>query len=59
MDFNLTDEQTMLKDTVQRYLANVGGTTYPSGSPAEFDAQVRRDIASEKAIIKRLGIVKE
>lgn len=45
--------------TVQRYLANVGGTTYPSGSPAEFDAQVRRDIASEKAIIKRLGIVKE
>lgn len=46
-------------ESVKRYLETAGSFADPSESPAAFGEQLRREIAAEKQIVKRLGIVQE
>ncbi len=46
-------------ETVKHYMQAVGSFADRSESPAAFGEQLRREIALEKQIVKRLGIVQE
>jgi tripartite-type tricarboxylate transporter receptor subunit TctC len=49
----------MQSEAVKKLLSNTGSTAEISESPAAFAAQLRRDIATERLIVKRLGIVQD
>ena len=49
----------MPSDGMKKFLAGAGSHADIIDSPAAFTAQVRQDLATERVIIKRLGIVQE
>jgi tripartite-type tricarboxylate transporter receptor subunit TctC len=49
----------MQSEGMKRLIANMGSQADVSESPAAFLAQLQRDVAAERLIVKRLGIVQE
>jgi tripartite-type tricarboxylate transporter receptor subunit TctC len=50
---------SMQSESMKKLLANTGSQADISESPAAFAAQLRREIAAERVVVKRLGITQE